>query len=410
MSKLLSKWLVLLLIGMISVTSYSAEKLDLTKIALHSDDDFSDLAQFANAIAGKRIVYLDELTHGEHEVFALKARLVKYLHQKQGFAALIIESGLFDVQEIVKKASMKAGESIASQAPGNIFFSYAADPAFLDLMHYIDAQRHTAKPLGLAGFDGRLSGEYSVNRFVKQLQQQIQALPEAKTLLADWEPYAKQLQATLERQFAPLTERQVQQHIQKGFQIMDALIAADLEPTMDSASYYARLLEGVIRLFEVHYLVRRFDEHDLVMANNIYWLLENLYNNQKIIVWGHNVHVNRQGYLALRTNNITTALEKAYDKQSYIVNFAGLSGQYRDYVDGQVKTLPTLNTQHLAYRLQSQFEDTPHAIFIEPQQFAAEQYRDLLLQGHEYHEDYQIPVHLWRNHFDSIFLINSVTP
>ncbi|WP_449359628.1 erythromycin esterase family protein [Alishewanella longhuensis] len=63
---------------------------------------------------------------------------------------------------------------------------------------------------------------------------------------------------------------------------------------LDSASYYARLLEGVIRLFEVHYQVRRFDEHDLAMANNIHWLLENLYNNQKIIVWGHNVHVNRQ--------------------------------------------------------------------------------------------------------------------
>lgn len=103
MQRLLSKWLVLLLVSMISVTSYSAEKLDFTKIELHSDDDFSDLAQFGKAIAGKRIVYLDELTHGEHEVFALKARLVKYLHQEQGFAALIIESGLFDVQEIVKK-------------------------------------------------------------------------------------------------------------------------------------------------------------------------------------------------------------------------------------------------------------------------------------------------------------------
>lgn len=403
-------WLVFMLACGLAFPSFAENAPRFTPIEIYATDDFSDLTEFGNAIATKNIIYLDELTHGEHEVFALKARLVKYLHQHHGFSALIIESGLFDVQELVKQASQSAEPLSASLARGNIFFAYAADPAFRDLLDYIDSKRHSEQPLHFAGFDGRLSGAFSVQRFVKQLVQHVAALPEAELLMVDWAAYATLLQNTLERRFTSLTQQEVEQHIAKTYLIIDALQAADKVPAMDSASYYARLLEGVLRLFEVQYQKRRFDEHDLVMANNVHWLLEHVYPQQKVIIWGHNVHVNRQGYLALRANNITTALDKAYGKQSYIVNFAGLSGAYRDYVDGKVKALPTLNAEHLAYHMQNEFRASPQAIFLQPQDFTAPKYADLVLHGHNYEPTFQIRVKRWRNHFDSIFLINTLSP
>ncbi len=389
--------------------SCTAHAQGLVKVSLNNSEDFSDLKQFGKAIAGKRIIYLDELTHGEHEVFALKSRLVKYLHQQHGFDALILESGMLDVNEVVKKSRQDKNKSIALQALGNIFFGYAKDPAFLQLMDYIDSQKQSLTPLAMSGFDGRLSGEYSVNLFVAQLKESIKTLPNAKLLLADWSNYSQRLQATLQRDLSPLNETQVQQHILQGHQLMDALIAGDSSPAFDSPSYYARLLAGVIRLFEVHYQVRRFDEHDLVMSNNIHWLLEHVYTDKKVIVWGHYVHLNRQGYLKMRQNNVTTALSQAYGKQSYIVNFSGLSGQYREFRDGSVMNLPTLDKHHLAFHLKNSFESKPQAIFVEPEQFKQAHFQNLVLYGHEYSTDYQVPVHLWRNHFDSVFFINKIS-
>ncbi|TGE86006.1 hypothetical protein C7Y70_00470 [Pseudoalteromonas sp. KS88] len=171
------------------------------KIDLTDTDDFSDLTHFGDAIADKRIVYLDELTHGEHEVFALKSRLVKYLHQHHDFDALILESGLFDVNEIDKASRNTKDKRITNMAAGNIFFSYAKDPAFLDLMDYIDSQRKTHNPLALSGFDGRLSGEFSLTRFVRQLEKQVKSIPVSDSLLAEWPIFSKQLQATLSRNF-----------------------------------------------------------------------------------------------------------------------------------------------------------------------------------------------------------------
>ena len=106
---------------------------------------------------------------------------------------------------------------------------------------------------------------------------------------------------------------------------------------------------------------------------------------------------------------MTTALSKAYGEHSYIVNFAAMAGQYREFRDGTVRNIPTLSEQHLAKKLKVHFNTAPHAIFIEPKQFNNVDYKDLVLHGHEYGSEHWIPIHLWRNHFDSTFLINKVT-
>ncbi len=48
-----------------------------------SDEDFSDLTAFGDAIGDARIVALAEQSHGASQEFDLKVRLLKYLHQKK---------------------------------------------------------------------------------------------------------------------------------------------------------------------------------------------------------------------------------------------------------------------------------------------------------------------------------------
>jgi len=148
-------------------------------VSINASDDFTDLAEFGQDIQGKRIIYLDELTHGEHEVFALKSRIIKYLHQYHDFDVVLLESGLFDVHEIWKNNE----QSLVKQGPGNIFYAYASDNAFQDLLAYVDQTRSSQSPLYLSGFDGRLSGEHSINSFVSELHKTVsQQLPKHKIL------------------------------------------------------------------------------------------------------------------------------------------------------------------------------------------------------------------------------------
>ncbi|WP_206483883.1 erythromycin esterase family protein [Thalassotalea sp. G2M2-11] len=377
-----------------------------TTVSLTDDQDFSDLSQFGKQIRNKNIVYLDELTHGEHEVFALKSRLVKYLHQQHGFDVLLLESGFFDVQEIWKNTQ----QSLASQALGNVFFAYAKDQAFLSLLNYIDQQRASSNPLAVTGFDGRLSGEQSIKHFVHRLKSQLDKLPQAQQLLANWPVFSKMLQASIARKPLSFSNNETKGLLQHGYHIIDALIAADKQPQLDSPAYFARLLAGVLRLIEVDYQIRRFDEHDLVMANNIDWLLTHVYPNKKVIIWGHYVHVNKQGYITNRYHNVATALASKYASKSYHVNIAGLSGSYRNYIDGSVNQLPLIDKPHLAADLTLPFKHNNQAVFIQPAQFKAKQYQEFSLFGHGYQSEHQIKVKHWQSHFDASFLIKQVSP
>ena len=93
------------------------------RLSTTADDDFADLAPFGAAIGSARIVALDEQTHGGHEEFVLKTRLLRYLHERLGFDVLVLESGFFDVGRI--EQARQAGAHVDELAPGNIFFMYS---------------------------------------------------------------------------------------------------------------------------------------------------------------------------------------------------------------------------------------------------------------------------------------------
>ncbi|WP_448564788.1 erythromycin esterase family protein [Thalassotalea ganghwensis] len=378
--------------------------------AMSIQDDYSDLAIFGEQIKDKRIIYLDELTHGEHEVYALKTRLIKYLHQQHNFNVLLLESGLYDVQEIDKKSAQSETANLTTLAPGNIFYGYATDQGFTELLNYIDQQRQQEKSLQLSGFDGRLSGEHSVSQLVPMLKTIVDTYLLESQKPQNWQSFATLLQSSLDRKPASLTEQQKINHIKQTYQLISALESIDKQPNIDSPSYYAQLLKGVIRLFEVEHNYRRFDEHDLIMADNIRWLMEHVYPQQKVIIWGHYVHVNRKGYLDKNYDNLATRLNSYYPEQTYHVNIAGLSGAYRDYIDGQVKPLPLLTKRHLGYQLKQQFTPQQSIRFIYPKQFDEQQYQQLELHGFNYEANAAINVSNWQQHFDGVFLIKEVSP
>lgn len=166
--------------------------------------NFTDLASFGEAIGDKRIVLLDELTHGENEVFTLKSRIVKYLHQQKGFDVLLLESSIFDVNKVWENAQ----QSINQQAPGNIFYMYVKNPAFKGLLNYIDNQRTNSRPLYLSGFDGRLSGKYSNEGVVSFIEKTTKKHLEEKINVFDWQTFKQLSQKLLTNNIQDISEQE----------------------------------------------------------------------------------------------------------------------------------------------------------------------------------------------------------
>jgi erythromycin esterase len=306
---------------------------------LNKPDDFADLAVLGEAIGTKSLVMLDELTHGEGNVFAYKSRIVRYLHQHKGFDVLVMESGLFDLDKI-----WQSPQHLADIAPGNMFYMYARSQQMQPLLHYLNHARTTARPLVLAGFDGRFSGTMSISRLVPDFRQILQKFaPQLQS-----EAYLKQIQQLLDGKMTAATPA-----IQQQFLIMNQSIAAMLQPgkltwaALDAGFWY-RINASLRQMALVSWQLRRFDEHDLAMAANLQWLIDHQYAGRKVIVWGHYIHLNRLGGFQNALNapqtpvaqrlavaNLTAALAEQTLKNSYVLHFSGAQGSYIDFRDLQ---------------------------------------------------------------------------
>ena len=154
-----------------------------------------DLAAFAKKIEHVRILALGEQTHGAASVFSLKTALIKYLHQHHGFDFFILESGMYDVREIMQQA--KDGQSIKAIAPGNIFYMYANSKEVTPLFDYVNDQLNTENPLTMVGFDSQHTGGLSLAGLVTDLTKAQRSIDNAWVNSPNWQVFAKQLQQVL---------------------------------------------------------------------------------------------------------------------------------------------------------------------------------------------------------------------
>jgi len=372
-------------------------------------DDYADLAPLGEAIGDKRIVMLDELTHGEGNIYESKVRTVRYLHERKGFDLLVLESGLFDVTRL-----WQSRLPLRANAPRTIFYMYANSAELWPLYDYLDAQRDTPAAMQLAGFDGRLSGSLSRTQLVPQLRERLskQALDASQQQRA--QRYLLQVQRLLDGQLAAADAGEREQFLADGQWLPQLLPAADDEhgdDVFDSDGFWRRINASVQRMAEVVWQLRPFDEHDPIMAGNLEWLLAQAYPGRKAVVWGHYAHLNRLGGYRdghprgfPPVDNVTRALPAALQAQTYVLHYAGAQGRYRDYVDQQLRGV-TAGPQQLESRLTAQ-----GAVFVDLHagSLPGEQDARSRLWSMDYADGLGLPEA--RQRFDGMWLQPSITP
>jgi len=280
-----------------------------------------DLKKFGDAVGTARIVLLGEQTHGEGNVFSLKVRLVKYLHEHLGFDVLVIESGMFDGAQIWH--DVLAGAATTSEARGSIFFMYSRADQVQPLFQYIDTQKATASPLILASIDTPHAGLKSEQLLLSKLTEYlIQNHLNSITASPDWAGFIEVATKVIALENPRGARRAEFLRTVTALETSLKAIPEKDSTALNSSGFWLEIVKSIAAQFEDLTAWRRSRARDDQMADNLEWLAHDAYPGKKLIVWAHNAH-------CLNVfPSMGADLKAAHCNDLYTVVFTGSTGSF----------------------------------------------------------------------------------
>jgi erythromycin esterase len=301
-------------------------------------------------VGSARIVALDEQTHGGREEFLLKTRLLRYLHERLGFDVLVIESGFFDVGEL--QAAADAHARIAGLAPGNIFFMVSKSEEGQAMLRYVDSTRATPHPLTLAGMDSQHTGALSQQELVPRLAAFLDAYGSPAPASADWPGFAATVAALLAQRQQPPTPAERAAFERVSAQAVRELAAThDVQASIASAGWWGRVVADLQAQAQQLWVAPRGNARDQAMGDNIVWIADHLVPGQRMIVWGHAIHLMHDAPDPAAPPFAGTVVHRRFGADYHVAHLTGLSGRYLDYTTLQPQDIPAAPPGTLEARL-----------------------------------------------------------
>jgi erythromycin esterase len=261
--------------------------------AVRAGSGYADLAPLAPVVAPARVVGLGESTHGSHEVFQLKHRLLEYLVTQQGFTTLALEVDYGWAEILNEYIQTGVGDSLTlHQAVG---FHIWDTTEFWDMVQWMRAynQQHTAK-IRYVGIDMqdptpnllRLE-HFAAQRADTVLRRRVRDLRAYYAALA-------QASADTKQHIVRLSDELVQ-HLR--------VVAAPA-----AVQQHGQVLRQRAGLLQAK---NGMTMRDQAMAANIAWLLRQE-PTAKVVVWAHNIHIQRDKSYPLMGQYLSKQLGPAY--------------------------------------------------------------------------------------------------
>jgi erythromycin esterase len=317
--------------------------------------DMADLEAFGRAVGERRIVILGEPTHGDGDIFKLKARLVAYLHEAKGFDVLLMESGMFDVARMRERHAAD-GSPFAALAPGRMFFMYSRTEDGRRVLDYVDATQKTARPLALAGFDIPMGGDASAHELLPLLEEWLASHRSEVAKSDDWRDYRAVATRVVALQSAPRPQATQWQAFQRITARLDGELCAgqaDDASLTRSSGFWCRMAHSIDA--GAQRLWGPVDLRDRAGGDSASWLIEHPFAGKKVVLWMHSFHgINGQrlppsgpGWVS-----VGTRLVQIYGDQVFMTHFSAGQGPIDAYLGAPGATqVPALRRGMLEHRL-----------------------------------------------------------
>ena len=269
--------------------------LQANAVELSTDDptaSLEDLEPLREIVGDARIVMLGEQTHGTHEFYTMRHRVVRFLVEEMGFDALVVEESWGPAK--VVNDYVHGGEIDISMALANTGWRSATTET-LDMVSW------------MREYNAEVSEEQQIDFFGMDMQDPE---PSIEAVINDLSSIDADVAAQAETAYACFGNHAAYQALKRSeredcteeARLIFDLIASNVEqyPSGLTTLEYVRLLqEARIVVRALDYLAGFGTEvRDAAMAENVAWVLEQGGPDRRVILYAHNAHINlRTGWL-----------------------------------------------------------------------------------------------------------------
>jgi erythromycin esterase len=383
-----------------------------------------DLQPLRQIVGNASIVGLGEATHGAHEFFTMKHRLLEFLVEKMGFTMFSLE-GSWSAGEQMNRYVL-TGQGDAGAALQQFHFSIWNTQEMLALVKWVRAYnadpRHMQK-VYFTGFDCQVIEAVTfdqVTQYLKTVDPQSVARVASLYQVIPLDPASYTLPLSLKQQYA-LNARQVYELLKQHEMEYEAHLSIQaFAQTLQEARVIVQYTQLLItyNLNDPQSMARYDQERDAFMAENIVWLHEHGAGGGKMVLWAHNVHIGTlEASMGMHLREHYQALYLPLGFSFYQGSFNAFgvtdNGQSTDRQDFTIRAPSTdssnytLGSVHVSlYILDlrtapggpvSQWLDEPHRFLM-----ISAGYSD------KYQSKYYTPLSLWKS-FDVIIHIQKIT-
>jgi erythromycin esterase-like protein len=255
--------------------------------------DYSDLMPLKEIIGGARIVALGEATHGTHEFFTMKHRMLEFLVEEMGFSVFALEdewAGTESVNDYVQGGAGTAEQAVR-RLPGSIPWWTEEMHEMVSWMRAHNEAPGSAPRVSFRGVDMQLANlplnnvEAYINRVDPPAVQSVGQLYNCfrTYVVIPYNEEYKKLPAN-ERASCRANLQRVYDHVSSRQSVYEAA---------SSHQEFASVLQSarVVLQNEECNSGPACLNRDLSMAENATWLLEQAGPDAKIVIWAHDAHI-----------------------------------------------------------------------------------------------------------------------
>jgi erythromycin esterase len=370
------KYFILLYLTIQNLNSFSQSTLTWLQknvIPISTTDQYvnstKEYEPLKKILQGKDIILLGEEDHVFATTFESKTKLIKFLHDEMGFTVLSFEYDLYSLANGYNKA---VNESDPQVLKNHLYPFWSQVKSTESLFPYIISTAKTKTPLKLIGFDCQTLNQFPLIDSIETY------LTLKKSGILKYNYYEK-FAEIFKKGYADAANYQYKLNDSEKlllFNVLDDILSEmelDIYKTtqskiiqqsllnfknnitnlwLDRPSNYAILGQPIPSDTVYGFVADRksmgsYNRRDKLMAENIKWIKEVLYPNEKIIIWAASEHTIYNRHLAKFYNllvdssfafngrfknnnnweNMGTHLKKYYGQKIYNLGFTTLSGQ-----------------------------------------------------------------------------------